>query len=44
MHGWFYGLHDGLLQDLKVTVPGAAEMGEAFDEAIAALHARRGTP
>ena len=41
VHGWFYGLHDGLLQDLKVTVPGAAEMATAFDEAISALHARR---
>jgi carbonic anhydrase len=43
VHGWFYGLHDGLLQDLKMTVPGAAEMAAAFDEAIAALHARRAT-
>ena len=41
VHGWFYGLHDGLLQDLKVTVPGAAEMATAFDAAISALHARR---
>jgi len=29
------------LQDLRVTVPGAAEMAGAFDDAIAALHARR---
>ena len=41
VHGWFYGLHDGLLQDLQVTVPGAAGMAGAFDDAIAALHARR---
>ena len=41
VHGWFYRLHDGLLQDLGVTVPSAAEMAAAFDDAIAALHARR---
>jgi len=40
VHGWFYGLNDGLLRDLKITVPGAAEMASAFDEAIASLHAR----
>ena len=41
MHGWFYGLHDGLLQDLKITVSDPAEMAGAFDNAVAALHARR---
>ena len=41
VHGWFYGLHDGLLQDLKMTVSGPAEMSVAFDHAVAALHARR---
>ena len=41
VHGWFYGLGDGLLQDLKITVTGPAEMAGAFDGAIAALHARR---
>ena len=41
MHGWFYGLHDGLLQDLKITVSDPAEMTTAFDAAVAALHARR---
>ena len=39
-HGWFYGLHDGLLLDLKMTVAGAAEMAAAFDDAVAALHSR----
>ena len=41
VHGWFYGLGDGLLQDLKINVPGPAEMAGAFDTAIMALHARR---
>ena len=41
VHGWFYGLHDGLLQDLKITVGDPAEMAGAFDNAVAALHSRR---
>jgi carbonic anhydrase len=40
VHGWFYGLHDGLLQDLKMTVASAAEMTEAFEAALDALKAR----
>ena len=40
VHGWFYGLHNGLLRDLKITVPSAAEMATAFDAAIESLHAR----
>ena len=40
VHGWFYGLNNGLLRDLKITVPNAAEMNAAFDEAIASLRAR----
>ncbi len=40
VHGWFYGLNNGLLRDLKITVPNAADMAGAFDEAIASLHAR----
>ena len=40
VHGWFYGLHDGLLQDLKMTVADPADMAGAFDRAVAALYAR----
>lgn len=40
VHGWFYGLHDGLLHDLEITVGGMAEMPRAFDRAVAAVHAR----
>ena len=40
VHGWFYGLDNGLLRDLKITVPSTADMPGAFDEAIAALHTR----
>ena len=40
VHGWFYGLDNGLLRDLKITVPSTADMPGAFDEAIAALQTR----
>ena len=44
VHGWFYGLHDGLLRDLRITVTGADEMARAFDDAVAALQARHLRP
>jgi len=37
VHGWIYGLQDGLLRDLKVTVSGFAESVAVFETAIAAL-------
>jgi carbonic anhydrase len=40
VHGWFYGLSNGLLQDLKMTVTGPAELNETYERAIAAIHAR----
>ena len=40
VHGWFYGLFNGLLQDLKMTVTGPADMMETYDRAIAAVHGR----
>ena len=40
VHGWFYGLGNGLLQDLKITVTGAAQMNETYERAIAAVQAR----
>jgi len=40
VHGWFYGLSNGLLQDLKMTVTGPAEMNETYDRAIGAVHER----
>ena len=42
VHGWFYGLHDGLLQDLKMTVGSEAAMEPAFEGALAELQARHG--
>ena len=40
VHGWFYGLHDGLLHDLRMTVAGPADMASAFDDALAAVQRR----
>ena len=37
VHGWIYGLKDGLLRDLDVTVSAFAEAKPAYDTAIAAL-------
>jgi carbonic anhydrase len=40
VHGWVYGLHNVLLQDLQMTVPGAADVGAAYGLAIGALKTR----
>ncbi len=37
VHGWIYGLNDGLLRDLNVTVTNADETQRIYDAAIAAL-------
>ena len=39
VHGWIYGLKDGLLRDLNVTVASREEAGPACKGAIAALSA-----
>jgi len=36
VHGWIFGLHDGLLRDLGTTVSAAGEAEEAHESAIAA--------
>ena len=37
VHGWIYGLRDGLLRDLKSTASNATEAAEAIKAAVAAL-------
>jgi carbonic anhydrase len=37
VHGWIYGLQNGLLRDLKVTVTAAQELHTFYDQAIAAV-------
>lgn len=38
IHGWIYGLQDGLLRDLNVTVNNPREMPTVYEAAISALH------
>ncbi|MCW5610024.1 MAG: carbonate dehydratase [Rubrivivax sp.] len=40
VHGWVYGLHNGLLQDLKMTVASLAEVGAAYGLALGAMKER----
>jgi len=40
VHGWVYGLHNGLLNDLSMTVSVAAEVDQAYATALAGIHAR----
>jgi carbonic anhydrase len=37
LHGWVYGVHDGLVQDLHMTVTGNAELDTLYSEAIAGV-------
>lgn len=37
VHGWIYGLQDGLLRDLNMTVTGPTETGPFYEAAVAAL-------
>ena len=37
VHGWIYGLHDGLLRDLNVTISGVEETSRTYQRAIQAL-------
>ncbi len=40
VHGWVYGLHNGLLEDLCITVAAADEVGPAYDAALAGVQRR----
>ncbi|HEV7913531.1 MAG TPA: carbonate dehydratase [Albitalea sp.] len=40
VHGWVYGLHNGLLEDLAMTVSGADDVPAAYEKALAAVRAR----
>ena len=37
LHGWIYGIKDGLLRDLDATVTNLEEMGKVYETAIAAV-------
>jgi carbonic anhydrase len=40
VHGWVYGLHNGLLEDLRMTVGSAADVEPAYQTALTQLLAR----
>ncbi|MDE2371644.1 MAG: carbonate dehydratase [Burkholderiales bacterium] len=40
VHGWVYGLHNGLLEDLQITVDARDRVGVAYDTALAQLKQR----
>jgi carbonic anhydrase len=40
VHGWVYGLHNGLLQDLEMTARSAAEVEPAYQRCLAAVKQR----
>ena len=44
VHGWVYGLHNGLLEDLQMTVRDAAEVEPAYRRALALVQSRWQTP
>ncbi len=37
LHGWVYGVHDGLLQDLQINVDGVETLEAAYRQAVAAV-------
>ena len=38
VHGWAFGVHDGLLQDLQMTVPSTEAMDALYDKAVERIH------
>ena len=40
VHGWVYGLHNGLIEDLKMTISDAGGVNAAYGLALGALKAR----
>ena len=40
VHGWAFGVHDGLLQDLRMSVSGPAEFDTLYRNAIDRVQAK----
>jgi carbonic anhydrase len=40
VHGWVYGLHNGLLEDLSMNVSEPADIGPAYERALAFVQSR----
>ena len=44
IHGWVYGLHNGLINDLRMTVASSDQVQSVFDEALVRLQHRYKQP
>jgi len=44
VHGWAYGLHNGLLEDLRMTVSAPEEVSVVYEQALATVRARYQRP
>ena len=44
IHGWVYGLHNGLINDLRMTVASSDQVQTVFDGALARLQQRYTQP
>ena len=42
LHGWVYGVHDGLLKDLQMTVDGQEALEPLYRQAVAAVATAKG--
>ncbi len=40
VHGWVYGLHNGLLEDLGMTVSAISDLGPVYERALAGVRSR----
>lgn len=40
VHGWAFGVHDGLLQDLRMTVDSSAALDGVYEDALARIAAK----
>ena len=40
VHGWVYGLHNGLLEDLRITVAAPEQLSQAFQQALSSVKQR----
>lgn len=44
VHGWVYGLHNGLLEDLRITARSADEVAPAYERALGHIKSRYAAP
>jgi carbonic anhydrase len=40
VHGWVYGLHNGLLEDLRITATSVEDVQPAYEQGLASISAR----